>query len=76
MLDLDGKLRPHDRCKIALARIGAEREPLVVVDNFLENPQVLVDYAAEHSAFSGVFDAFYLGARSKTIGPAALSLQS
>jgi hypothetical protein len=64
MLDLDGKLRLHDQCKIALARIGAEREPVVVVDNFLENPQVLVDYAAEHSAFSGVFDAFYPGARA------------
>jgi hypothetical protein len=64
MLDLDGKLRLHDQCKIAVARIGAEREPVVVVDNFLENPWALVDYAAGHSAFSGVLDAFYPGARA------------
>ena len=64
MLDLDGKLRLHDQCKIAVARIGAEREPVVVVDNFLENPGLLVDYAAGHSAFSGVLDAFYPGARA------------
>jgi Family of unknown function (DUF6445) len=64
MLDLDGKLRLHDQCRIAVARIGAEREPVVVVDNFLENPWALVDYAAGHSAFSGVLDAFYPGARA------------
>jgi hypothetical protein len=64
MHDLDGKLRLHDQCRIAVARIGAEREPVVVVDNFLENPQVLVDSAADHSAFSGVLDAFYPGARA------------
>jgi hypothetical protein len=64
MLDLDGKLRLHDQCKIAVSRIGAEREPVVVVDDFLENPWALVDYAAAHSAFSGVLDAFYPGARA------------
>src|SRR5882672_11009086 len=64
MLDLDGKLRLHDRCKIAVARIGSEGEPAVVVDSFLENPRALVDYAAEHSAFDGVADAFYPGARA------------
>jgi hypothetical protein len=52
MLDLDGKLRLHEHCKIAVAQIGAEREPVVVVDDFLENPRALVDYAAGRSAFS------------------------
>jgi hypothetical protein len=64
MLDLNGKLRLHDEFKAATVRIGAEREPVLVVDNFLSNPQLLIDYAAAHSTFDAVSDAFYPGSRA------------
>jgi Family of unknown function (DUF6445) len=63
MLDLNGKLRLHDDFKAATALIGTEREPVVVVDNFLSSPQLLIDYAA-HCAFDAVSDAFYPGSRT------------
>jgi Family of unknown function (DUF6445) len=64
MPDLDGKLRLHDQCKISVAGIGGQREPVLVVDNFLDDPRPLVDYAAEQSAFGGVADTFYPGVRA------------
>ena len=42
----------------------AERLPVLIVDNFLSNPEVLVEYAARHCAFEGVSDAFYPGIRA------------
>ena len=63
MLDLNGKLRLHEEFKAATVLIGTEREPVVVVDNFLSNPQLLVEYAA-HCAFDAVSDAFYPGSRA------------
>jgi uncharacterized protein DUF6445 len=35
-----------------------------VVDDFLADPQILVDYAALHSRFEGVSDTFYPGVRA------------
>ena len=63
MLDLSGKLRLHDDFKTATVRIGMEREPVVVVDNFLSSPELLIDYAAD-SAFDAVSDTFYPGSRA------------
>ena len=37
----------------------------LIVDNFLSNPEVLVEYAAQHCSFEGVSDAFYPGRRAK-----------
>ena len=64
MLDLNGKLRLHDDFKAATVPIGTEREPVVVVDNFLSSPQLLTDFAAAHCAFDAVSDAFYPGTRA------------
>jgi hypothetical protein len=63
VLDLSGKLRLHDDFKTATVRIGAQREPVLVVDNFLSSPELLVDYAAD-SAYDAVSDAFYPGSRA------------
>ena len=63
MLDLNGKLRLHPQCAVSTLRVGAEQRPVIVVDNFLDSPEVLIDYAAE-SAFDGVSDAFYPGFRA------------
>jgi Family of unknown function (DUF6445) len=64
VVDLDGKLRLHPQFKISIIRLGAEHEPVLVVDHFLDNPQVLADYAAAQGGFSGVSDAFYPGQRA------------
>lgn len=64
MLDLNGKLRLHDAFKAVTVLVGTEREPVVVVDNFLSSPQLLIDYAAAHCAFDAVSGAFYPGSRA------------
>jgi hypothetical protein len=63
VLDLSGKLRLHDDFKAATVRIGAQREPVLVVDNFLSSPELLIDCAAD-AAFDAVSDAFYPGSRT------------
>jgi hypothetical protein len=62
--DLNGQLRLHEGMHAAAVRIGAEDLPVLIVDNFLENPAVLVDYAALHGGFEGVSDTFYPGTRA------------
>lgn len=49
---------------MAVTRVGAEQLPVLVVDNFLSNADVLIDYAAEHSVFDCVQDTFYPGMRA------------
>ena len=61
---LDGQLRLHERMHTAAVRIGGEDLRILIVDNFLENPAVLVDYAALHGGFEGVSDTFYPGTRA------------
>jgi hypothetical protein len=63
MLDLNGKLKLHEQCAVTTVRVGAEQQAVIVVDNFLSGPEVLIDYAVE-SAFDGVSDAFYPGCRA------------
>jgi hypothetical protein len=62
--DLDGQLRLHERMQTSAVRIGGEDLPVLIVDNFLENPAILVDYAALHGRFEGVSDTFYPGTRA------------
>jgi len=64
MVDLNGQLRLHERFLITSERVGDERLPVLIVDNFLSNPEILVEYAAQHCAFEGVSDTFYPGARA------------
>jgi len=64
MIELNGKLRLHERTRMSVTHVGASRLPVLVVDNFLGNPHVLIDYAAEHSVFDGVRDTFYPGSRA------------
>jgi hypothetical protein len=64
MHELNGKLRLHDDFKAATVQIGTHREPVIVADNFLSAPQLLIDYAAGQGAFDAVSDAFYPGSRA------------
>jgi hypothetical protein len=64
MVDLNGKLRLHGSFEHTVAHIGAELAPVLIIDNFLSDPHVLIDYAAAHSQFGSVSDAFYPGLRA------------
>jgi len=41
-----------------------ERSPVLVIDNFLSDPEVLIDFAAAHAQFESVSNAFYPGVRA------------
>ena len=41
MVDLNGQLRLHERFQIASVRVGGEGLPVLVIDNFLSNPEIL-----------------------------------
>lgn len=42
--------------------VGEEQQPVLIVDNFLAQPDLLVDYCCENSSFNSA-DAFYPGLR-------------
>lgn len=42
--------------------VGEEKQPVLVVDNFLAQPEVLIDYCCENASFNAA-DAFYPGLR-------------
>jgi hypothetical protein len=64
MVDLNGQFRLHEQFQIASVRVGGEGLPVLIIDNFLSNPEILVEYAAQHCTFEGVSDAFYPGSRA------------
>lgn len=68
MTELSGQLRLHDKFCISAQRLGSEGVPVLVVDNFLSKPEILIDFAAEHCAFEGVTDTFYPGTRAVAPG--------
>jgi Family of unknown function (DUF6445) len=64
MVDLNGKLRLHPGFAIRTIPISAGREVALIVDNFVSEPELLVEYAAAHSTFDAVSDNFYPGTRA------------
>ncbi|MEO8114944.1 MAG: DUF6445 family protein [Phenylobacterium sp.] len=61
MVDLNGRLRAHPELSHQVIRVGKEQAPVLVVDQFLSDPQALIDYAATHAAFTVQAGAFYPG---------------
>ena len=59
-VDLNGQLSLHPQFTSTVVPIGAAGVSVLVVDNFLSRPQILVDYAAG-CVFEGVTDTFYPG---------------
>ena len=57
------ELALHPDFKLTKLAIGREQAPLVVIDNFVANPEALVDMATE-KLFGDVVD-YYPGVRSK-----------
>jgi hypothetical protein len=62
-VDLNGKLSLHPGFVSTVTRVGHEGAPVIVIDNFLQYPDVMVDYAVS-STFEGVSDTFYPGVRA------------
>jgi hypothetical protein len=43
--------------------VGAERSPVLVIDNFADDPQALIEQAAALAPFPSAERTFYTGAR-------------
>ncbi|HEY4972793.1 MAG TPA: DUF6445 family protein [Steroidobacteraceae bacterium] len=64
MIELNGRLRLHESFRHETVRVGTELAPVLVVDNFLSDPQVLIDYAATAGSFVADDGTFYPGVRA------------
>lgn len=53
----------HKKFKYRVDFLGKERSPVLVVDNFLQAPEQLIEYCISNSQFNAA-DAFYPGVRS------------
>ena len=56
--------RPHPHLTVRVEHRGREREPAVVIDDFLAEPQALVDVAAAGGRFAPVRGNLYPGIRA------------
>ena len=56
--------RPHSRIAARMDRVGAEGSPVLVIDNFVADPQALVDHAACLAPFPSAERTFYPGVRA------------
>jgi len=64
MTELDGRIALHESFRTSVYHVGQERSPLLVVDDFLRDPDLLIDYAAIHGSFTSVSDTKYPGVRA------------
>lgn len=64
MHDDDEPYRVHERFKLEVVRVGAEKAPVLVVENFLSNAEALVEIAAAHAVFAPVTGIVYPGVRA------------
>lgn len=64
MIDLNGRLRLHESLQQRIEYVGCERMPILVIDNFLQEPHLLIDYAAEQGHFTAELTTFYPGKRA------------
>ncbi len=56
--------RPHSRIAPRVEQVGAESAPVIVIDNFADNPQALIDHAASLAPFPPAAQTFYPGVRA------------
>lgn len=49
--------------------IGAENQPLLIIDNVLRHPQQMVDYAADHGQFAAPPEGSYYPGRNGVLPP-------
>ena len=56
--------RPHSQITARVDTVGAARSPVLVIDNFADNAQALVDYAASLAPFPPAERTFYPGVRA------------
>jgi hypothetical protein len=63
------EFRPHSRITARTDRIGAERSPVLMIDNFAADPQALVDHAAAPAPFPRADQTSYPGVRAPVPTP-------
>lgn len=60
----DHDFAPSPTASLSICEIGAERHPVIVVDDAMRDPGVLVRFAAEQACFDRVDDNLYPGVRA------------
>lgn len=55
-------LKLHPDFAYRVEAVGAEKQTVLVIDNFLENPEWLIEYCCQHKSFNKA-DAMYPGVR-------------
>ena len=66
-------LRPHDRFQLRIDRLGQDRAPVVMIDNFIQNAEELVEDAVQQGRFRPV-GSFYPGLRAPVPMPYPLAV--
>ena len=56
--------RPHPNIAARVDHVGAERAPVLVIENFAAEPQALIDHAAALAPFAPAQQTFYPGVRA------------
>lgn len=56
-------IRPHPQIKVSVTQVGAERAPVIVIDNFITNPEELIEDAATAHPFKP-FALYYPGVKA------------
>lgn len=54
----------HEHFQYKVEHVGAEQQPVLIIDNFLDKPELLIDYCAQYGQFNSA-DAMYPGVRAK-----------
>lgn len=56
-------IRPHPQIKLSVTQVGRERAPVILIDNFITNPEELVEEAATGHPFKP-FNLYYPGVKA------------
>ena len=57
-------MQPHPKCTVSAVRVGQEQQPVLIIDNYLDQAERLIDYVADAAVFKGVEQGYYPGTRA------------
>lgn len=60
----DSTFELNNDIQVHIERIGVEKTPLIMIDNFAKNPDAIVDYVCQNATFSFDPQSFYPGIRA------------
>ena len=70
------EFRPHSRIAARVDHVGVEGAPVIVIDNFVADPEALVEHAAALAPFAPAQQTFYPGVRAPVPLPFVQAVQA